>query len=72
MAAVPVSKAGDGSAMNDATRDLGVSLGVAVLGSIMNRDFLGQLNQLVILRLLPEKVCETISSDIEGPNRITP
>jgi hypothetical protein len=65
MAAVPVSKAGVGSAMNDTTRELGGALGVAVLGSIMNRAFLGQLNQLVILRLLPEKVYKTISIGIE-------
>jgi hypothetical protein len=30
------------------------------------------VNQLVKLRLLPEKVYETISSSIEGTNRIRP
>jgi EmrB/QacA subfamily drug resistance transporter len=34
MAAVPTRRAGEGSAMNDATRELGAALGVAVLGSI--------------------------------------
>jgi EmrB/QacA subfamily drug resistance transporter len=33
MSAVPVARAGMGSAMNDATRELGGALGVAVLGS---------------------------------------
>ena len=34
MSAVPPSRAGAGSAMNDASRELGAALGVAVLGSI--------------------------------------
>jgi len=34
MSAVPARRAGMGSAMNDATRELGAALGVAVLGSI--------------------------------------
>jgi EmrB/QacA subfamily drug resistance transporter len=34
MSAVPPRRAGAGSAMNDATRELGAALGVAVLGSI--------------------------------------
>jgi EmrB/QacA subfamily drug resistance transporter len=34
MSAVPARRAGAGSAMNDATRELGAALGVAVLGSI--------------------------------------
>jgi MFS transporter, DHA2 family, multidrug resistance protein len=35
MAAVPMGKAGVGSAMNDTTRELGGALGVAVLGSLV-------------------------------------
>lgn len=34
MGAVPARRAGAGSAMNDATRELGAALGVAVLGSV--------------------------------------
>ncbi len=34
MSAVPLSKAGVGSAMNDTTRELGGALGIAILGSI--------------------------------------
>ena len=36
MSAVPLSKAGVGSAMNDTTRELGGALGIAILGSIAN------------------------------------
>ena len=35
MSAVPLGKAGVGSAMNDTTRELGGALGVAVLGSLV-------------------------------------
>jgi len=35
MAAVPVDKAGVGSAVNDTTRELGAALGIAVLGTII-------------------------------------
>ena len=34
MAAVPARRAGAGSAMNDATRELGAALGIAILGSV--------------------------------------
>src|SRR5207244_11513258 len=34
MSAVPSRRAGAGSAMNDATRELGAALGIAVLGSV--------------------------------------
>jgi MFS transporter, DHA2 family, integral membrane protein len=36
MSAVPLSKAGVGSAVNDTTRELGGALGIALLGSIAN------------------------------------
>ena len=36
MSAVPLAKAGVGSAMNDTTRELGGALGIAVFGSIVN------------------------------------
>jgi EmrB/QacA subfamily drug resistance transporter len=43
MSAVPRTKAGMGSATNDTTRELGGSLGVAVLGSIIASNFAGNL-----------------------------
>jgi EmrB/QacA subfamily drug resistance transporter len=43
MSAVPLRKAGVGSAMNDTTRELGGSLGVAVLGSIVASRYTSQL-----------------------------
>jgi EmrB/QacA subfamily drug resistance transporter len=39
MSAVPLSKAGVGSAMNDTTREVGGALGIAVFGSIVNSGY---------------------------------
>jgi hypothetical protein len=39
MSAVPLAKAGVGSAMNDTTRELGGALGVAVLGSLVTSTY---------------------------------
>ena len=43
MSAVPLGRAGVGSAMNDTTRELGGALGVAVLGSVVTSRFTGHI-----------------------------
>jgi hypothetical protein len=47
MSAVPPRRAGAGSAMNDASRELGSAFGVAVLGSIAASHFSHAMNPLV-------------------------
>jgi EmrB/QacA subfamily drug resistance transporter len=47
MSAVPPRRAGAGSAMNDATRELGAALGVAVLGSVAASRYSSGLNAAV-------------------------
>jgi Na+/melibiose symporter-like transporter len=47
MSAVPERRAGAGSAMNDATRELGAALGVAVLGSIAASAYRSRLGSAV-------------------------
>jgi EmrB/QacA subfamily drug resistance transporter len=44
MSAVPMSKAGVGSAVNDTTRELGGALGIAILGSIANSAYRGGID----------------------------
>jgi len=44
MSAVPLSKAGVGSAVNDTTRELGGALGIAILGSIANSAYRAGIN----------------------------
>ena len=51
MSAVPLGKAGVGSAMNDTTRELGGALGVAVLGSLVASRYDARLSPA--LDLLP-------------------
>ncbi|MEP4652202.1 MAG: MFS transporter, partial [Ilumatobacter sp.] len=46
MSAVPRSRAGMGSAMNDATRELGGALGVAILGSLASTVYVSRLPTL--------------------------
>jgi EmrB/QacA subfamily drug resistance transporter len=46
MGAVPPRRAGAGSATNDATRELGAALGVAVMGSVAASHFSGRLSRL--------------------------
>jgi EmrB/QacA subfamily drug resistance transporter len=47
MSAVPPRRAGAGSAMNDATRELGASLGIAVLGSLAATRYAHSLHRVV-------------------------
>ncbi len=47
MSSVPPRRAGAGSAMNDATRELGASLGIAVLGSLAATRYDNSLNHAV-------------------------
>jgi len=47
MSAVPARRAGAGSAMNDASRELGAALGVAVLGSVAASHYANGVDSLV-------------------------
>ncbi len=64
MAAVPARRAGAGSAMNDATRELGAALGVAVLGSIAASQYSSHLHDA--LGALPAASRSAASSSITG------
>jgi EmrB/QacA subfamily drug resistance transporter len=64
MSAVPSRRAGAGSAMNDATRELGAALGVAVLGSIAASQYSAKVEPLVAT--LPASVRFTATSSIAG------
>lgn len=70
MGSVPVDKAGVGSAMNDTTRQIGGALGIAILGTIMNRTYLSSVNDLLasnpLFALVPERGVEAIRASITG------
>jgi len=64
MSAVPPRRAGAGSAMNDATRELGAALGVAVLGSLAASKYTSNLAKVVTP--LPAAAQHAARSSLEG------
>jgi DHA2 family multidrug resistance protein-like MFS transporter len=54
MSAVPMSKAGVGSAVNDTTREVGGALGIAALGSIANAVYRAGISDETLTTLPPE------------------
>jgi EmrB/QacA subfamily drug resistance transporter len=63
MGAVPKAKAGVGSAINDATRILGATLGVAVIGSIYASLYGSRLDNALSMRV-PESVAHQAHSSV--------
>jgi Na+/melibiose symporter-like transporter len=64
MSAVPARRAGVGSAMNDATRELGTALGIAVLGSLAVSQFSSTLAPTIAK--LPAGVRDLAGSSLGG------
>jgi EmrB/QacA subfamily drug resistance transporter len=64
MSAVPARRAGAGSAMNDATRELGAALGIAVLGSIAASRYTASLDD--VAGLLPAASRSSARSSLAG------
>ena len=64
MSAVPESRAGAGSAMNDATREFGAALGIAVLGSIAASQYSSHLHDA--LGQVPGSARAAASSSLAG------
>lgn len=55
MGVVRPEQAGAGSAVNDATRQIGGTLGVAVIGSIFSTLYIRRLGESTVLQALPEQ-----------------
>jgi predicted MFS family arabinose efflux permease len=70
MAAVPVSKAGVGSAMNDLSRELGIALGVAILGSLVASLYRSDVKEAVS-GLIPTEAAEKIGDSIGSVGSVT-
>src|SRR4051812_16154793 len=64
MSAVPLGKAGVGSAMNDVTRELGGALGVAVLGSLVASRYDSLISGAI--SALPEQAHAAADSSLAG------
>jgi DHA2 family multidrug resistance protein-like MFS transporter len=63
MSAVPLNKAGVGSAVNDTTREVGGALGIAVLGSIANSAYRSGVDGSVATSL-PPQVADAASESV--------
>ena len=64
MSAVPRTRAGMGSAMNDTTRELGGALGIAVLGSVMASTYAAHVGRAVAG--LPATAAAAVKSSLAG------
>jgi DHA2 family multidrug resistance protein-like MFS transporter len=65
MSAVPMSKAGVGSAVNDTTRELGGALGIAISGSIVAASYRSHIDTSAV----PEDVADIAGESIGGAVR---
>jgi EmrB/QacA subfamily drug resistance transporter len=70
MGAVPEAKAGIGSAMNDLVRQMGGALGVAVIGSIMNTVYRGQMADVVAGLPLPAAAAQAAGDSVGAATTI--
>ncbi|MEV6223730.1 MFS transporter [Nocardia fluminea] len=64
MGAVPLNKAGIGSAMNDATREVGGTLGVAVIGSVYASLYASTLSDSPAAQELPAEVKSVVEQSV--------
>jgi EmrB/QacA subfamily drug resistance transporter len=64
MSAVPRSRSGMGSAMNDTTRELGGALGIAVLGAMLSSGYAGKISSAVTA--LPEQARVLAGKSLSG------
>jgi EmrB/QacA subfamily drug resistance transporter len=64
MSSVPTTKAGMGAAMNDTTRELGGSLGVAVLGSVLASQYAANISAAT--GALPAAAAGTAKASLAG------
>ncbi|MFC1944956.1 MFS transporter [Chloroflexota bacterium] len=66
MGSLPESRAGVGSAMDATTQQLGSTLGIAVLGAILNAIYLDKIENLRVVASLPEGAYEAIRNSIQS------
>jgi Na+/melibiose symporter-like transporter len=66
MGSLPERRAGVGSAMDQATQVLGMVLGIAILGAILNATYLDKIGKLSVVASLPEEAYEAIRQSIQS------
>lgn len=64
MGSLSADKAGVGSAVNDTTRELGGTLGVAVVGSVFSSSYIGTLESASTISQLPPEIQELTKESV--------
>jgi hypothetical protein len=70
MGSLSADKAGVGSAINDTTRELGGTLGVAIIGSVFASLYSGRVGSAAPLAALPADVRATMQASIAGAYKV--
>ena len=70
MGSLPVAKAGVGSAINDTTRELGGTLGVAIVGSIFASVFTRALDNSPVIAALPDSARSAVESSMAAADSV--
>jgi hypothetical protein len=70
MGSLPVGKAGVGSAVNDTTRELGGTLGVAIVGSVFASVYSSRLAADPAIATLPEGVRATMQRSMAAAQQV--
>ncbi|WP_061960720.1 MFS transporter [Demequina flava] len=69
MASVPRNRSGMGSAMNDTTRELGASLGIALLGSLIANQYTSSISD--VAEQVPGEAGEAVQDSLAGAVAVT-
>ncbi|GJN99876.1 hypothetical protein NJB1907f44_12380 [Mycobacterium marinum] len=70
MGSLPADRAGVGSAVNDTTRELGGTLGVAIAGSVFASVYSGQLGSASALATLPSDVRSAMKGSMAVAHKV--
>ena len=70
MGSLSADKAGVGSAVNDTTRELGGTLGVAIVGSVFASVYTARLDSDSVVAALPARVRETIGQSMAAAQQV--
>ncbi|MEO0495190.1 MAG: DHA2 family efflux MFS transporter permease subunit [Actinomycetota bacterium] len=72
MGSLSADKAGIGSAVNDTTRELGGTLGVAILGSVFSSIYIGSLDDDPVIAQLPDSAREATEESVGAAQFVAP
>lgn len=72
MGSLPADKAGVGSAVNDTTRELGGTLGVAIVGSVFSSIYVSELGEDKTIEALPAAARQATEESVAAAGQIAP